>query len=244
MGRLDSDTTFNGTITINRQSGTVLTLPTADTYLRKNIELSLVVREGSVVVDTISVNTNGLVTASASVSAGYVDTITLSDTLQLQTKAAQTYVPSISDQTIASGQYLTGVQTIRGDANLTAANIARGVTIFGVTGSHYGGTDTSDATAHASDLLVGQTAYVNGNKVTGEMPNRGSVSGVISTADGAYSIQKGYHNGNGSVSIDAAEQAKIVPDNIRAGVSILGVSGTLVNGTASVYDGKYTVTVN
>jgi len=53
----------------------------------------------------------------------------------ITSKSATTYTPTTSDQTIASGQYLSGTQTIKGDANLTASNIANGVTIFGVTGT-------------------------------------------------------------------------------------------------------------
>lgn len=57
------------------------------------------------------------------------------------TKGATTYTPTTSDQTIATGTYLTGVQTIKGDANLVAANIAEGISIFGVVGTHSGGSD-------------------------------------------------------------------------------------------------------
>lgn len=53
-------------------------------------------------------------------------------------KSAQTYIPTTTDQTIASGQYLTGVQTIKGDANLLAENIKKGVVIFGITGTYEG----------------------------------------------------------------------------------------------------------
>lgn len=53
----------------------------------------------------------------------------------ITSKSAATYTPTTSDQTITSGQYLSGTQTIKGDANLTASNIANGVTIFGVTGT-------------------------------------------------------------------------------------------------------------
>ena len=65
---------------------------------------------------------------------------------QIQSKAAQTYTPTTSDQTIASGQYLSGAQTIKGDANLTAVNIASGVTIFGVEGSLTSATISQDST--------------------------------------------------------------------------------------------------
>ena len=57
----------------------------------------------------------------------------------IQSQAAQTIIPTTVDQVIASGKYLSGTQTIKGDANLLAANIADGVTIFGITGTHKGG---------------------------------------------------------------------------------------------------------
>ena len=86
--------------------------------------------------------------------------------------------------------------------------------------------DTSDATAVASEILNGKTAYKNGSKITGTMPNRGSVTSSIITVDQSVSIQNGYHDGGGSVSIDATEQAKIVAGNIKNGVEILGIEGT------------------
>lgn len=87
---------------------------------------------------SISVSSAGLITASSTQSAGYVAAGTKSATKQLITQVAQTITPSTSDQTIASGLYLTGTQTIKGDANLVAENIAEGVSIFGVTGTHSG----------------------------------------------------------------------------------------------------------
>lgn len=86
--------------------------------------------------------------------------------------------------------------------------------------------DTTDATAAVAEILSGSTAYVNKAKITGTMPNRGSASGTIATVAGEYSIQQGYHDGSGKVSIDATEQAKIIASNIKAGVSVLGVTGT------------------
>ena len=88
-------------------------------------------------------------------------------------KAAAAYTPSTADQTIASGQYLSGVQTFKGDANLLPANIKSGVSIFGVAGSYEGtgsgGIDTSDATATADNIESGYTAYVDGELVTGTL---------------------------------------------------------------------------
>lgn len=88
---------------------------------------------------SISVSTGGKITASATQSAGYVSAGTKSATKQLATTAAQTITPGTSDKTIASGRYLTGTQTIKGDANLVAANIKSGVSIFGVAGTYDGG---------------------------------------------------------------------------------------------------------
>ena len=64
----------------------------------------------------------------------------------ISSKSAQTYTPTTSDQTIAASQYLSGAQTLKGDANLTAANIASGVTIFGVAGSLSSAVISQDST--------------------------------------------------------------------------------------------------
>lgn len=96
-----------------------------------------------------------------------------------------------------------------------------------ITGACTYDADTSDATAASAEILSGKTAYVNKIKVTGEMRNNGAVTGSISKKAEAYSIPIGYHDGSGKVTISSTEQAKIIATNIRAGVSILGVTGTM-----------------
>lgn len=88
---------------------------------------------------SITVSSSGLITASATQSAGYVASGTKSATKQLTTQATKTITPSTSQQTaVASGRYTTGAVIVKGDANLKAENIKSGVSIFGVSGSYDG----------------------------------------------------------------------------------------------------------
>lgn len=141
---------------------------------------------------SISVSSGGLITASVSasqsvtptVSAGYVSSGTAgtvsvsgSNTSQLTTQAAQTITPTTTNQTIASGKYLTGTQTIEGIVctNLTAENIADGVTVkigtatdddsvASVTGTHQGGggASTTNVSFASSDPTT-NVYYVDQN---------------------------------------------------------------------------------
>lgn len=98
--------------------------------------------------------------------------------------------------------------------------------------------NTQDATATEDEILSGKVAYNKGNKVTGKMKNNGAVAGKISTKTGKYTIPQGFHDGSGTVEIDATEQAKIIPANIREGVTILDVKGTMSGSEAEKKQSK------
>lgn len=87
--------------------------------------------------------------------------------------------------------------------------------------------NTQDATASAAEILTGKSAYNKAVKVTGTMKNNGAVTGTITTKTGVYTVPQGYHDGSGKVSIDATEQAKLIAENIREGITILGIEGTM-----------------
>lgn len=103
---------------------------------------------------SIEVDSSGLITASAIQDAGYVVAGTKSATEQLPVQEAQTIMPGVTDKTIEAGKYLTGNQTIKGDANLVPENIAKDVVIFGITGTHQGGEDVSAELTEQDDIIA------------------------------------------------------------------------------------------
>lgn len=128
----------------------------------------------------------------------------------------------------------TVLMDLTGD-DVTESDVARGKIFHKRDGSSATGTndydaDTSDADAIASELLLNKTAYVNGSKIIGSMPNNGAVTGAISDKNTPYTIPAGYHDGSGEVDIAAAEKAKLINSNIKDGVTILGVLGTYTGG--------------
>lgn len=129
---------------------------------------------------------------------------------------------------------------------ITADKLKKGYTAHGADGEVINGTcehdaNTQDATAADSEILSGKTAYVKGVKKTGTMKNNGAVTGKISTKAAKYTVPQGFHDGSGTVQIDATEQAKLIPDNIREGIVVLGVTGAM-SGSEDVKAQTKTVT--
>lgn len=149
---------------------------------------------------------------------------------------------------MAINKFVYGGETkfdLTGDT-VTKDKVLSGFTFHGNDGESYTGnctfdSDTTDATAQVAEILKDKTAYCRGSKLTGTMPNNGSVSGSIATKTGTYTIPQGYHDGGGSVSIAKTEQDKLIPSNIRSGVEILGVTGSM-SGSESIKAQAKTVT--
>ena len=116
--------------------------------------------------------------------------------------------------------------------DITADKLASGIKAHDKSGAPIVGTntydaDTSDATAVAAEILKDKTAYVNGVKLVGTMPNNGAKTLNITNKSTPVTIPMGFHDGSGKAQISPDEQAKLIPANIREGITVLGVIGTM-----------------
>lgn len=167
-------------------------------------------------------------------------------------KSAATYTPGTSNQSIASGQYLSGAQTIKGDSNLIASNIKKGVTIFNVTGSY--NEATGDPTLQSKTVSPSESTQTvspdNGydglSKVTvnaisstyigSDVTKKSAATYIPKTTD--QSIASGqYLSGTQTIKGDA----NLVAGNIKSGVNIFGVTGTYAGGGSSGGNGNNNV---
>lgn len=136
----------------------------------------------------------------------------------------------------------TTIIDLTGDT-ATAATVLAGSTFHDKSGAPVTGTceydsDTSDDTAAVGEILSGKTAHARGALLTGTMTNNGAQTSSITTKAQQVTIAQGYHDGSGKVSIASAEQAKIIANNIREGITILGVQGTMSGSEGVVAQAK------
>jgi hypothetical protein len=218
---------------------------------------------------TISVSTDGLITATAStsqnvtptVSAGYVSsgtagkiTVSGSKTQLLTVKAASTYNVNTSNQTIASGQYLTGTQTIRGvtTSNISAANIKSGVVvkvgdsadddrITGVTGTFTAANTVSSGqtAAGASQILSGYSGFVDGAEVKGNIATK--TSSNLTASGATVTVPAGYYASEASKSVATATHANPTA-SINSSTGVVTASHTQAAGYVTA--GTTTGTLN
>ena len=118
------------------------------------------------------------------------------------------------------------------DDTVNASALLSGYTAHGADGAPITGNctydaDTKDATALVGEILLNKTAYKNGSKLVGTMPNIGKQTGYLVSASSSVVIQQGYHDGSGTVALSTADQTALVSDNIREGVTILGILGNM-----------------
>ena len=118
-------------------------------------------------------------------------------------------------------------------ADTVAANkLLAGITAHGKDGAPITGTcpydsDTSGDDATAAEILSGKKAHARGTQLTGTMPNNGAVDLTIDDKNDVITVPQGYHDGSGTVQLDSTEKAKLISDNIRQGVTLLGVQGAM-----------------
>lgn len=116
--------------------------------------------------------------------------------------------------------------------DITAEKLAKGIKAHDKSGAPIVGTcpfdtDTSEATATAAEVLNGKTFGAGGEVKTGSMPNQGGKTLEVTEKGAAVTIPAGYHDGSGKAKIASTEEAKLIPANIREGITVLGVVGSM-----------------
>lgn len=199
----DSGYSGLGTVTINAMPSGAVTAPASISGS------SATVSNGTntiTLTKTISVTPN--VTTAGYVSSGTAGNASVSLTANVTTKGATSYTPTTTSQTIVSGTYLTGTQTILGDSNLVAGNIKKNISIFGVTGTYE---------PPAGDTINNQDKTV-----------------IPTESEQSISADSGY-TGLGVVTVEGISSTYIGSDITQRSSSDLTVSGATVTAPAGYY---------
>lgn len=237
----DAGYTGLGTVTVNGIPSGSATVPASISGSSANISTG-----------TNTITLSKTVSVTPEVFEGYVSSGTagnssVSLTASVTTKGATTYTPTTSNQTIASGTYLTGIQTISGDANLRAENIKKNISIFNTVGSYdgSGGTPTIDS---LSVTPTESEQTFNSSSVDGYKPV--TVSAISSTYVGSGITRRSSTDLTASgptVTVPAgyyeSQASKAVSSGSATGPSSLsGSSATITTGTNTLTLTKTNVT--
>lgn len=127
--------------------------------------------------------------------------------------------------------------------SVTPDKLLKGATAHDMSGKKIEGactfdSDTKSATAKVAEVLSGSTFYARGEALTGSMPNNAAITETIDHKDDEIVVPLGYHDGSGVIKIDSVEKAKIIPENIKQGVTVLGIVGMLEPSSAVTAQGK------
>jgi hypothetical protein len=152
------------------------------------------------------------------------DELGLTGTIPVRASAAQSITPGTSNIVKAAGIY-DGDITILGDPDLVAANIKSGANLFGVGGKTEVVDTTTAAGAAAGDVLSGKEAFINGSKVTGNIPSKGAETITPGTTNKTIAAGQ-YLSGIQTIAGDG----DLVAGNILSGKNIFGVAGNVVPG--------------
>ena len=162
---------------------------------------SVTASAGDVLTGKVFVTSTGVVTPGEMVNNGAVDK-TLDVTTITYTIPKGYHSGSGKVQIVLETKTVTPTKSVQ-KITPTTGKVLSEVTVAAIPAEYI---TTDDATATAANILIGETAYVDGEKVTGTMPNNGAKASTLS-AGGSYTIPAGYHNGSGKITAkDLASQ--------------------------------------